>query len=88
MRGVRQGTRLNGALTAAKLVPLVLLILFGLAAIDPANLRWPAAPAASDVSRASIFLIFVVGVAIELLLFAPLERRVLRRRGLTGTREG
>ena len=31
----------------------------------------------------SITLILVVGVAIELLLFAPLERRVLHRRGLT-----
>jgi NitT/TauT family transport system permease protein len=31
----------------------------------------------------SIALILVVGVAIELLLFAPLERRVLHRRGLT-----
>ena len=31
----------------------------------------------------SIGLILVVGMAIELLLFAPLERRVLNRRGLT-----
>ncbi|MCW2635684.1 MAG: transporter permease [Blastococcus sp.] len=31
----------------------------------------------------SITLILVVGIAIELLLFAPLERRVLNRRGLT-----
>jgi NitT/TauT family transport system permease protein len=31
----------------------------------------------------SITLILVVGIAIELLLFAPLERRVLTRRGLT-----
>ena len=31
----------------------------------------------------SITLILVVGVAIELLVFAPLERRVLVRRGLT-----
>jgi NitT/TauT family transport system permease protein len=31
----------------------------------------------------SIALILVVGVAIELLVFAPLERRVLTRRGLT-----
>jgi NitT/TauT family transport system permease protein len=31
----------------------------------------------------SIVLILVVGMAIELLLFAPLERRVLTRRGLT-----
>lgn len=58
IRGVRQGTRLNGALTAVKLVPLLLLIVFGVFAIDPANLRWPEAPSATDVSRASIFLIF------------------------------
>jgi NitT/TauT family transport system permease protein len=31
----------------------------------------------------SISLILIVGIAIELLLFAPLERRVLNRRGLT-----
>ena len=31
----------------------------------------------------SITLILAVGVAIELLVFAPLERRVLTRRGLT-----
>jgi NitT/TauT family transport system permease protein len=39
-----------------------------------------------DLVIASIFLILVVGVAIELLVFAPLERRVLRTRGLTVTR--
>ena len=31
----------------------------------------------------AIVLILVVGMAIELLLFAPLERRVPSRRGLT-----
>jgi NitT/TauT family transport system permease protein len=31
----------------------------------------------------SITLILVVGMAIELLVFAPIERRVLTRRGLT-----
>jgi NitT/TauT family transport system permease protein len=31
---------------------------------------------------AGVFTILVIGIAIELLLFAPLERRVLRRRGL------
>jgi NitT/TauT family transport system permease protein len=34
----------------------------------------------------SITLILFVGVAIELLIFAPLERRVLNRRGLTTAR--
>ncbi len=31
---------------------------------------------------AAIFLILLVGVGIELLVFRPLERRVLRNRGL------
>src|SRR5437899_7464908 len=40
----------------------------------------------SDMSlvMASIILILFVGIAIELLFFGPLERRVLRSRGLTG----
>ncbi|MGH4017287.1 MAG: ABC transporter permease [Pseudonocardiaceae bacterium] len=37
---------------------------------------------AMDVVVTSIGLILVVGVAIELLVFAPIERRVLRARGL------
>ncbi|MGH3770654.1 MAG: ABC transporter permease [Pseudonocardiaceae bacterium] len=40
---------------------------------------------AMDLVIASIILILVVGVAIELLVFAPLERRVRRARGLTVT---
>lgn len=34
---------------------------------------------------AVIFLILAVGVLVDLLIFRPLERRVLRARGLTGT---
>ncbi|MBV8995171.1 MAG: ABC transporter permease [Pseudonocardiales bacterium] len=41
---------------------------------------------AMDLVIASIALILIVGVAIELLVFAPLERRVLRARGLTVAR--
>ncbi|HEX6405371.1 MAG TPA: ABC transporter permease [Pseudonocardiaceae bacterium] len=41
---------------------------------------------AMDLVIASIALILVVGVAIELLVFAPVERRVLRARGLTMAR--
>ena len=42
----------------------------------------------SDMSLviAGILGILAVGIAVELLLFAPVERRVLQRRGLTGTR--
>lgn len=32
----------------------------------------------------AIVLILLVGVGIELLVFQPIERRVLRTRGLTG----
>ncbi|HYZ07336.1 MAG TPA: ABC transporter permease [Pseudonocardiaceae bacterium] len=39
-----------------------------------------------DLVITSILLILVVGVAIELLVFAPLERRVLRARGLAVAR--
>ncbi|HEX4934760.1 MAG TPA: amino acid permease, partial [Gemmatimonadaceae bacterium] len=56
--GVRQGTRLNALSTAVKLVPLLLLVGVGIFAIEPANLRWPGMPAAGELSRASIFLIF------------------------------
>jgi NitT/TauT family transport system permease protein len=42
--------------------------------------------ALNDISMviAAIFLILLVGVGIELLVFRPLERAVLRARGLTG----
>jgi amino acid transporter len=57
--GVRQGARLNVVAAAVKLVPLLLLIAGGIFVVDPANLRVAAAPSAADVTRASIFLIFV-----------------------------
>jgi APA family basic amino acid/polyamine antiporter len=57
--GVRQGARLNVVAAAVKLVPLLLLIIGGIFAVDPANVRWAAAPSVGDVTRASIFLIFV-----------------------------
>jgi basic amino acid/polyamine antiporter, APA family len=57
--GVRLGARLNMASTVIKLVPLALLIIFGLAQLNPANLAWDTTPTASDISRASVFLIFV-----------------------------
>ncbi|HWN33604.1 MAG TPA: ABC transporter permease [Pseudonocardia sp.] len=34
---------------------------------------------------AAIFLILIVGIGVELLVFRPVERRVLRARGLSGT---
>lgn len=58
VRGVRQGARLVGVSTVLKLAPLLLLAVAGLFAIEPANLRWTTTPAVTDVTRASIFLIF------------------------------
>ena len=59
VRGVKQGTRLNLVFTVAKLAPLLLLLVAGLFAIQPANFSWAhASPTAANVSRASIILIF------------------------------
>jgi basic amino acid/polyamine antiporter, APA family len=57
--GVKFGARLNIASTIAKLLPLGLLIVMGLAHVEPANLAWKSAPAPADLTRASIFLLFV-----------------------------
>jgi amino acid transporter len=56
--GVRQGTRLNNVATVAKLLPLLLLIVVGAFAIEPANLRIAAAPAPGALAGTSILLIF------------------------------
>ncbi|HUQ83259.1 MAG TPA: amino acid permease [Gemmatimonadaceae bacterium] len=56
--GVKQGSRLNGIATVAKLMPLVLLVVAGVFFIDSANLRITTAPAVGDVTRASIVLMF------------------------------
>jgi len=56
--GVKQGSRLNGIATVAKLLPLALLVLAGVFFIDRDNLAMATAPAVGDVTRASIVLIF------------------------------
>ena len=56
--GVKQGSRLNGIATVAKLLPLLLLVVAGAVVVNPANLAISTMPAASDVTRASIVLIF------------------------------
>jgi amino acid transporter len=58
VRGVREGTRLNAVATAAKLLPLALLILAGVFRIRPAHLALTEPVAAGTVARASILLIF------------------------------
>jgi len=57
--GVKFGARLNMASTIAKLLPLTLLIVLGLANMQPENLTWTSTPATGDLMRASVFLIFV-----------------------------
>jgi amino acid transporter len=56
--GVRQGSRLNGIATVAKLLPLVLLVVCGVFFVQGSNLAITTPPAIGDVMRASIVLIF------------------------------
>ena len=57
--GVERGARVNNALTAAKILPLLLLIAGGVLAIDPANLAIVNPPDLPTLARSSILLIFV-----------------------------
>jgi amino acid transporter len=67
LRGVTLGARLNVVATAAKLLPLLLVVIGGAFAVDPTNLRIAAAPAASDVARMSLLLIFAfAGIEVAL----------------------
>jgi amino acid transporter len=57
VRGVGIGSRLNSVATAAKLAPLLLIALGGVFFIRAENLVWTS-PAAPDVARTSLLLIF------------------------------
>ena len=56
--GVRGANRFNAVMTVAKLVPLGLLIVFGLMSMNSANLRWTSTPDVGHLSRASVTIIF------------------------------
>jgi len=58
VRGVSEGTRLIGVASVAKLLPLLVLIVFALPAVKTANVAIPEMPGAASLSRASIVLIF------------------------------
>ena len=58
LRGVTLGSQLNSVATVAKLLPLLLIGIGGLFFINPQNLEWTSAPAAADVARTSLLLIF------------------------------
>jgi basic amino acid/polyamine antiporter, APA family len=58
VHGARGVTRFNAAATIAKLLPLALLIVAGLATMQWSNLAWTTPPSAAAVSRASVLLVF------------------------------
>jgi basic amino acid/polyamine antiporter, APA family len=58
LRGVSLAARLNSIATVAKLLPLLLVAVGGAFFIDGANLHIGAMPAAGDVARTSLLLIF------------------------------
>jgi amino acid transporter len=67
VRGVRLGSRLNSMATAAKLVPLLLVAVGGLFFVRAEHLAWTAPPAAADVARTSLLLIFAfAGIEVAL----------------------
>ena len=66
-RGVTLGNRLNGVATVAKLLPLVLLAVAGLFFVRAENLEWTVTPAATDIARTSLLLIFAfAGIEVAL----------------------
>ena len=56
--GVKQGVGMVKFLTIAKLLPLILLIVFGIFYINIDNLKWAAAPNYQQVGDASLVLFF------------------------------
>jgi amino acid transporter len=56
--GIRGANRFNAAMTIAKLLPLVVLLIVGAAAVRREHLAWTATPAAGNVAHASVILIF------------------------------
>lgn len=61
--GTRDGTRLTVALGILKLAPLLTIIAFGVFAIHPANLAWPAMPSIGRVGDGALILVLAfIGV--------------------------
>ena len=58
IRGVRTGISIVETLTAAKLLPLVLLVIFGAFFIKPTNLAWVSMPTLAEIGTGSLLLIF------------------------------
>lgn len=84
LAGLKQGWAFSWrSLMAAEIIAVGGEIDFGLGAL----LQQGRELGGQDVVILAIFGILAVGVAIELLFFAPLERRVLRSRGLALSRD-
>jgi APA family basic amino acid/polyamine antiporter len=63
VRGARSGARLSVALAAAKMAPLVLLVVVGVFAVRLENLQWTGVPTASQVGQTAVLLFFAfIGV--------------------------
>jgi basic amino acid/polyamine antiporter, APA family len=58
IRGVRIGSNVVQTVTAAKLIPVLILVMVGVFAINGANLSWPGMPSAADTTRTVVVLIF------------------------------
>jgi APA family basic amino acid/polyamine antiporter len=67
VRSVGLGVRLNSIATVAKLAPLLLIAVGGAFFVDADNLRIATTPAAADVARTSLLLIFAfAGIEVAL----------------------
>jgi amino acid transporter len=67
LRGVTLGVRLNTIATVAKLLPLLLVAVAGAFFVNPANLEIAVMPAAADIARTSLLLIFAfAGIEVAL----------------------
>jgi amino acid transporter len=58
VRGVKMGSAVVQTVTAAKLMPLLILIGVGLFAINARNLAWTGTPPARDIARTAVLLTF------------------------------
>ena len=58
IRGVKTGSGVVQTVTAAKLLPLLVLVGLGAFAVNSANLTWTGMPPIGDVARTSVMLIF------------------------------
>lgn len=58
IRGVKIGSEMVQIVTGGKLVPILILIAFGVFAIRSANLAWPGMPSAAETARTTVVMIF------------------------------